>query len=127
MISSAALRAVKRIKEDWIESGEYSSSPDLMREVEVLRGIKHPCITGILEAIVCTRDIFIVMEFAAGGDLFDQVVKDSAAGKLKEENAKFQLFQIVHATAFLHSKKISHRDLKLENILSLNVGKYKKM
>ena len=116
-------RAVKRIKEDVIECGyESSSSVDVMREVDVLKGIKHPCITGIIEAIVCQKNIFIVMEFAAGGDLFDQVVKDSAAGNLKEENAKLQLFQIVHALVFLHSKKISHRDLKLENILLQEPG-----
>ena len=59
---------------------------------------------------------------SAGGELLDQVVKDCNEGKMKESHAKVQYFQIVHALAFLHTRRICHRDLKLENILLAQPG-----
>jgi serine/threonine protein kinase len=64
----------------------------------------------------------IVMEYAAGGELFDQVVADHDAKILSEEAAKLQFFQISHTIAYLHSKNVCHRDLKLENILLMGSG-----
>jgi len=42
--------------------------------------------------------------------------------KLKEETAKQQFYQICHTIAYLHSKNVCHRDLKLENILLMEPG-----
>ena len=110
-------RAIKIIEK---EGEQYSESEDLMREVDVLRGIKHPCIAEIEEAFETEENVAIIMEYAAGGDLFEQVNQD--IGKLEEHHAKIQFYQIAHAIAFLHSKNICHRDLKLENILLLKAG-----
>ena len=95
---------------------------DLMQEAKVLKGIKHPCIAEILEVHEAEENVSMVMEFAAGGDLFDQVEKDFCAGTLEEGRVKIAFYQIAHAIAFLHSKKICHRDLKLENILLVKSG-----
>ena len=112
-------RAIKMID----KGGEqYSESEDLMREVDVLRGIKHPCIAEILEVVETEENVSIVMEYAAGGDLFEQVSQDNDSGKLLEHNAKIQFYQIAHAIAFLHSKNVCHRDIKLENILLAKSG-----
>ena len=111
---SRARRAVKVVK---AEKDSKYSSPDLMCEVDVLRGIEHPCIIQIMEVLGAADQVVIVMEFAAGGELFDQVVRDAKEGRLLERHAKVQMYQIVHAIAFLHSRSICHRDLKLENIL----------
>jgi len=54
------------------------------------------------------------MEFAAGGELRGYVEKE---GLLHEEEARNFFKQIVRAVHYIHSKKIIHRDLKLENIL----------
>ena len=111
---TVARRAVKVIR---AERDSKYSSPDLLAEVEVLRGVEHPCIVQILEVVGATDQLAIVMEFAAGGELFDQVVRDAREGRLLERHAKVQMYQIAHAIAFLHSRSICHRDLKLENIL----------
>ena len=112
-------RAIKIID----KGGEqYSESEDLMREADVLRGIKHPCIAEIVEVVETEKNVSIIMEYAAGGDLFEQVSEDNDSGKLVEHHAKIQFYQIAHAIAFLHSKNICHRDLKLENILLANSG-----
>ena len=90
-----------------------------MREVDILRGIKHPCIAEVFEAIEIGENVSITMEYADGGDLSGQFSKDNESGNLVEHHVKIQFYQIAHAVAFLHSKNVCHRDLKLENILLL--------
>ena len=68
------------------------------------------------------ENVFIIMEYAAGGDLSGQFSKDNESGNLVEHHVKIQFYQIAHAVAFLHSKNVCHRDLKLENILLLESG-----
>ena len=87
-------RAIKLIDK------EYEESEDLMREVNVLKGIQQPCITDIVEVIDSPKHLVIVMEFAAGGEFFDQVVKDHEEGKLQEHHAKIQFFQIAHTMVY---------------------------
>ena len=117
-----AVKFIKKHPGDFISSTESSNCDDLMKEMDVLKGIKHPCITQILETIESPRNIIFVMEFAAGGELLDQVVKDCVEGKMKESHAKVQYFQMVHALDYLHTRRICHRDLKLENILLAQPG-----
>jgi len=98
---------------------KYSAPTDMMREVNVLADIQHPCITKVLDVVDAQEDdlLVIVMEYAEGGELFDQVVEDYKNNHLDERKAKFQFLQIVDAVDYLHSKNVCHRDLKLENLL----------
>ena len=109
-------RAVKAVRK------EGEETEHLMREVEVVKGIQHPCVTQIVEVLDSPDTLMIVMEYAGGGELFGQLVRDYQEGSLVEQNAKIQFFQIAHTIAFLHCRKISHRDLKLENILLMEPG-----
>ena len=59
-----------------------------MREVKVLRGIKHPHITGTMEVIDSPQNIIIIMILTVGGESSEQILKDSMEGNLKEEGAK---------------------------------------
>jgi len=86
-------------------------------EVDILQQLHHPCITKVLDVVETTFELVIVMEFAEGGELGTQVRMDSSRGRLCETTAKFQFYQISHTLAYLHSKQICHRDLKLDNIL----------
>lgn len=56
----------------------------------------------------------LVMEFAAGGELYDYL---SERKVLTEEEARRIFRQIATAVYYCHKHKICHRDLKLENIL----------
>ena len=93
-----------------------------MKEVTILQDLQHPCITKVLEVVEDETMFVIGMEYAAGGELFDQVVADHDAYILSEETAKLQFFQVSHTIAYLHSKNVCHRDLKLENNLLMEPG-----
>ena len=105
-------------KEKW--PSKYSEPEDLSREVDILLELEHPCITKVFEVIDEKTVFVIVMEYAAGGEVFDEVIKEYEAGKLTEAVAKLRFYQISHTISYLHKKNICHRDLKLENILLMN-------
>ena len=54
------------------------------------------------------------LDLADGGDLLDYIM---AKGKIRELRSKRLFRDISRAVAYLHERKISHRDLKGENIL----------
>lgn len=70
----------------------------------------------------------LVMEFAAGGELYDYL---SDRKVLTEEEARRIFRQVSTAIYYCHKHKICHRDLKLENILLDENGnakvRYKKL
>ena len=65
--------------------------------------------------VIDGKDIlYIVMEYAEGGELFDKIIEKK---RFCEEEAKFYFYQMVSAVKHLHSLHIVHRDLKPENML----------
>lgn len=58
--------------------------------------------------------MWIAMELAEGGDLFDKIEADSG---VSEDIAHVYFTQLINAVGYMHSKGVGHRDLKPENIL----------
>ncbi|KER31510.1 hypothetical protein T265_02282 [Opisthorchis viverrini] len=92
----------------------HSSMQKLFREVRVLKTLNHPNIIKLLEVIESERHLYLVMEYASGGEVFDYLV---AHGKMKEADARIKFRQIVSAVQYCHQKMVVHRDLKAENLL----------
>lgn len=83
------------------------------REVSVMSLMKHPNVMELYEVMASKTKIYFVMEYAKGGELFNQV----ARGRLKEDIARMYFQQLIGAVDFCHSRGVYHRDLKPENLL----------
>ena len=102
-------RALKIIKKS-----EEEDQKNLIREVNILSKLVHPNIMQIFEYYEDETFFYIITEYCAGGELFDELIKK---GSFKEIEASFIMKQIFSAVSYIHSNNIVHRDLKPENIL----------
>ncbi|XP_013407880.1 MAP/microtubule affinity-regulating kinase 3 isoform X2 [Lingula anatina] len=91
-----------------------SSLQKLFREVRIMKMLDHPDIVKLFEVIETEKTLYLVMEYASGGEVFDYLV---AHGRMKEKEARAKFRQIVSAVQYCHQKHIVHRDLKAENLL----------
>ncbi|CAE1244570.1 MARK [Acanthosepion pharaonis] len=91
-----------------------SSLQKLFREVRIMKILDHPNIVKLFEVIETEKTLYLVMEYASGGEVFDYLV---AHGRMKEKEARAKFRQIVSAVQYCHQKHIVHRDLKAENLL----------
>ncbi|KAM9301549.1 serine/threonine-protein kinase MARK2 isoform 3-T3 [Gastrophryne carolinensis] len=103
--------AVKIIDKTQLNS---SSLQKLFREVRIMKVLNHPNIVKLFEVIETEKTLYLVMEYASGGEVFDYLV---AHGRMKEKEARAKFRQIVSAVQYCHQKLIVHRDLKAENLL----------
>ncbi|XP_013871398.1 MAP/microtubule affinity-regulating kinase 4 isoform X6 [Austrofundulus limnaeus] len=91
-----------------------TSLQKLFREVRIMKTLNHPNIVQLFEVIETEKTLYLVMEYASGGEVFDYLV---AHGRMKEKEARAKFRQIVSAVHYCHQKNIVHRDLKAENLL----------
>ncbi|MCP9261155.1 5'-AMP-activated protein kinase catalytic subunit alpha-2 [Dirofilaria immitis] len=85
----------------------------IRREIQNLSLFRHPHIIR-LWVISTPTDIFMIMEYVAGGELFDYIVKH---GRLKTPEARRFFQQIISGVDYCHRHMVVHRDLKPENLL----------
>lgn len=91
-----------------------NSLQKLFREVRIMKFLDHPNIVKLYEVIETDKTLYLVMEYASGGEVFDYLV---AHGRMKEKEARAKFRQIVSAVQYCHQKHVIHRDLKAENLL----------
>jgi len=100
--------AVKIIEK---ESVRKEKKELLEREVDILRRIQHPNIVSVHEIYETKENLYLVMELATGGELFDTILQ---RGHLSEREASRIIREVTEAVDYLHSKMIVHRDLKVD-------------
>lgn len=91
-------------------------------EIEVMRTLDNPFIVKLWNDFEDNENIYVLMEFAAGGELFYHL-RDK--GKFDENTARFYAAEVVMALEYLHSSGIVFRDLKLENLVLSATGHIK--
>ncbi|XP_020706710.1 serine/threonine-protein kinase SIK3-like isoform X3 [Athalia rosae] len=86
----------------------------IFREVYIMKRLRHPHIIRLYQVMETEKMIYLVTEYAAGGEIFDHLVRN---GRMSEPEARRVFRQIVQAVRYLHQQKVVHRDLKAENLL----------
>ncbi|XP_075242411.1 calcium/calmodulin-dependent protein kinase type 1-like isoform X2 [Convolutriloba macropyga] len=107
--------AVKVIEKARISGRNKDINENVKKEIQVMRQLKHKNIVCIVDYLEGPKEIFIIMDLAEGGELFDRII---AKGSYTEEDAANIIHQVLEACRYLHvEKKVVHRDIKPENIL----------
>merc|ERR1711977_264595 len=107
--------AVKIIAKAALVGKSTKEVKNLQKEVLFMRTLNgHPNVLKLIDLHEDEKNLYLILELAAGGDLFDKIVGD---GGFSEETACSYFNQIINGLEYCHSKNIVHRDLKPENLL----------
>ncbi|XP_055661362.1 caM kinase-like vesicle-associated protein isoform X1 [Falco peregrinus] len=86
-------------------------------EIIILKMVKHPNILQLVDVYITRKEYFIFLELATGREVFDWILDQ---GYYSERDTSNVIRQVLEAVAYLHSLKIVHRNLKLENLVYYN-------
>lgn len=79
---------------------------NLTREIHHHRYLHHPNIISLLEVIPTETEIYMVLEYCEGGELYDFLVE---RGRLRENLARKMFGQLCRAVKYCHDRRVVHR------------------
>ncbi|XP_065204246.1 SNF-related serine/threonine-protein kinase [Planococcus citri] len=91
------------------------SRAHLFQEVRCMKLVQHPNVVRLYEVIDTHSKLYLILELADGGDLYDYIMRHEAG--LSELVAQEYFAQIVRAISYCHRLHVVHRDLKPENVV----------
>uniref|UniRef100_A0A0R3PIX9 Aurora kinase n=1 Tax=Angiostrongylus costaricensis TaxID=334426 RepID=A0A0R3PIX9_ANGCS len=112
--------ALKVLFKDQIK--KHNVMHQVKREIEIQYHLRHPNILRLKGYFHDQQRVYIILEFADGGELYDRLKKK---GKLDEPEASKYVRQLADALSYCHAKRVIHRDIKPENILLDRKGNVK--
>ncbi|RSH91012.1 spindle assembly checkpoint kinase [Saitozyma podzolica] len=104
--------ALKCLHKSEIVAGKVEKQ--VRREIEIQQNLRHPNILRLYGYFHDSKRIFLILEFAAKGELYKQLSK---YGKFDEKRSSRYIAQMADALSYLHKKHVIHRDIKPENLL----------
>ncbi|KAH0855034.1 hypothetical protein HID58_018429 [Brassica napus] len=94
-------------------------SLQIKREIRTLKVLKHPNVVRLHEVLASKTNIYMVLEYVTGGDLFDRIVCE---GKISEREGRKMFQQLIDGLNYCHYKGVFHRDLKEDGLLHTACG-----
>ena len=86
----------------------------VQKEISILKIVKHKYIVQLYEILEDAYSIYIIMEYCEGKDLMDNIIRKSHLTEIES----LKLFQqLINTLLYLHSQNITHRDIKIDNML----------
>jgi 5'-AMP-activated protein kinase catalytic alpha subunit len=86
----------------------------VMKEISILKLVKHKYIVQLYEILQTAQHIFIIMEYCEGKEILDYILQKT---KLTELESLKYFQQLINCLFYLHSQNIAHRDVKIDNML----------
>ncbi|KAI8821072.1 cyclin-dependent kinase 10-like protein [Fimicolochytrium jonesii] len=124
--STGRVVALKRLRMDSDRTGMPIGS---LREISILKSLRHENIVEVLDVVVGRglENIFMVMEYCEQdmGVLMDSVVSKGSRPGYRDPEVKCLMQQLLKGLGYLHANYIIHRDLKLTNLLLTATGTLK--
>ncbi|XP_006869248.1 PREDICTED: serine/threonine-protein kinase DCLK3 [Chrysochloris asiatica] len=98
-----------------IDKAKLKGKEDMVdSEILIIQSLSHPNIVKLHEVYETEPEIYLIMEYVQGGDLFDAIIESV---KFPEHHAALMIMDLCQALVHIHDKNIVHRDLKPENLL----------
>ncbi|KAK1316820.1 CBL-interacting protein kinase 1 [Acorus calamus] len=91
----------------------------IKREIGTLKLLKHPNVVRLYEVMASKTNIYMVLEYVTGGELFDKI---ASKGRLSEAEGRKLFQQLIDAISYCHDKGVFHRDLKNDGLLHTTCG-----
>lgn len=116
--------ALKKVRLEHEEDGVPGTA---IREISLLKELKHPNIVRLQDVVHNDNELFLVFEYL-NRDLkqyLDSLVRDKRKLAPNPDLVKSYMFQIIKGLAFCHAHRVIHRDLKPHNLLIDNRGAIK--
>ena len=89
--------AIKIIDKTQLNPGSLQK---LFREVRIMKTLDHPNIVKLFQVIETEKTLYLVMEYASGGEVFDYLVLH---GRMKEKEARAKFRQVsIHCPSWVH-------------------------
>ncbi|CAK0890324.1 unnamed protein product [Prorocentrum cordatum] len=97
-----------------------------LAEANVLKMMRHSNIIAYVDSFLEGSKMYIIMEYADGGDLAKKIRgRKDDGGTFQEAEIMFHFAQVAHALDHIHRRKVLHRDLKPLNIFLTSQGDVK--
>jgi serine/threonine protein kinase len=94
-------------------------------EIQIHSSLRHPNIIQFCDLVEDSTHVYVFLEYAEQGDLFNLCLGRSPKVRLTEEQVSSVVREIIEALIYLHDKNVFHGDLKPENILVTRDGHVK--
>eukprot|EP00163_Fabomonas_tropica_P005077 TRINITY_DN14547_c0_g2_i1.p1 TRINITY_DN14547_c0_g2~~TRINITY_DN14547_c0_g2_i1.p1 ORF type:complete len:514 (+),score=78.89 TRINITY_DN14547_c0_g2_i1:163-1542(+) len=83
--------------------------------------LDHPRVVHLYDVYETQTHTYLSMELCEGGSLYEQVIYNP----LPEDTARYYFAQLLDGLAYCHSRRVCHRDIRIENLLLDNEGNVK--